>query len=1115
MHPVIPRSSSGGHAMITHHGQSQPSPFNQSILHLSLAPPFAQSLSTAHAIPFASAARARRFTAAAANTALTQQLSQPPPSGHQWIKTSASIYDSLILRRPLPIVVGAILNALVYVAFSLCGFVNSEASLLHPPSHAWISIDPARGAVSGQSDVEFRQAWVCGRWMQALDKDTLVDAVDAQNYLVSDYGAHPASHDQSPSTRVVNHDADSSTVFVHSILDNWDCSAQAIVSDTDILGNLSRALHRKSSANITLRPASVFKKFGLTKSHKPAADTIVITMLTRDGSTAGAHWDEGSVSLRDTRPQWNILRDSQPSALAKVHYLFTTSQDQLIILSLYTLGFLYAGLVMARRAILRSGLWLLGSIALEVKKNYRYADQAKLLSLALLDMGIAPLVRTLQAIAILMILLWISPAAGLSNFCRFAMLSLALDLFIFYTFFIAAFVTNLRVPELDDTKSEQQETSQPPKPTWNMKQHWSTNHILMTAGLIYFMACHFYDIRSWLTFLANINISSRIPINSLNWHSHASSYDLSPSGSLLGWLRAQEPDTLRELLQSVTTQSSSFIVKSYAPLHVFTQPDARNATLAVTDDSTSSTPISAMLPLAPFLLTLIGFHTTYYSSTETVEDEKDEQTAGRETSNSLARRLDQRHTLDIYLLTACAGRFMVSVGFDHQIWLWNLEGATPTSEQIASTDEHEISWPISLVAIDDHAEWVAICSRKGQVLLWNRRHQKFEQELSVSSNEKVIKCFFLKADTSAQRLGPHRAETLSSLLLVLDSGRMMDVDLNGKGCNTVQICEKPIKSTHLVSINRYAAPKLITVTADETIYMSANRERRWMTVPLQVAPLDNLKATQIQPLQFSMIPTLRGVASVYNEGSSELLLLDILSGVYLFYPSVVIPSLRAIHTTPQQCVYCGSIAVASFTIAYTEKTCGGRFTMKTVAIPQTFGPDYYRSRLICLRSERDVRERRCMGFSSGEESTYSMAEPGSWEASGANGVAGVRRVMTSSIVKTQRHTQSTGLWRRDVKCRSSQGGGGGGTKQYRWEAWTMTAQGEINTHELTTGLLAVSPGPVCRVGQNGIGVGLADRIVLLQFGKQLRDDDGADGATDAPTHGKLAKRRSRSGIIPR
>ncbi|CAG9948113.1 unnamed protein product [Clonostachys rosea f. rosea IK726] len=276
MHPVIPRSSSGGHAMITHHRQSQSSPFNQSILHLSLAPPFAQSLSTAHAIPLASAARARRFTPAAANTALTQ-LSQPPPTGHQWIKTSASIYDSLILRRPLPIVVGAILNALVYVAFSLCGFVNSEASLLHPPSHAWISIDPARGAVSGQSDVEFRQAWVCGRWMQALDKDTLVDAVEAQNYLVSDHAAHPASHDQSPSARVVNHDADSSTV-----------------------------------------------------------------------------------------PQWNILRDSQPSALAKVHYLFTTSQDQLIILSLYTLGFLYAGLVMSRRAILRSGLWLLGSIALEV-----------------------------------------------------------------------------------------------------------------------------------------------------------------------------------------------------------------------------------------------------------------------------------------------------------------------------------------------------------------------------------------------------------------------------------------------------------------------------------------------------------------------------------------------------------------------------------------------------------------------------------------------------------------------------------------------------------------------------------------------------------------------------
>ncbi len=81
----------------------------------------------------------------------------------------------------------------------------------------------------------------------------------------------------------------------------------------------------------------------------------------------------------------------------------------------------------------------------------------------------------------------------------------------------------------------------------------------------------------------------------------------------------------------------------------------------------------------------------------------------------------------------------------------------------------------------------------------------------------------------------------------------------------------------------------------------------------------------------------------------------------------------------------------------------------------------------------------------------------------------------------------------------------------------MTWRGVVSTHELETGgLLAEQSGPACRLAQNAVAVGLADAIVLVQFGRQLHDDDAGDsGAPDRPTHGKLSRQQSgRIGRLP-
>jgi hypothetical protein len=166
-----------------------------------------------------------------------------------------------------------------------------------------------------------------------------------------------------------------------------------------------------------------------------------------------------------------------------------------------------------------------------------------------------------------------------------------------------------------------------------------------------------------------------------------------------------------------------------------------------------------------------------------------------------------------------------------------------------------------------------------------------------------------------------------------------------------------------------------------------------------------------------------------------------------------------------------------------------------------------RTGLICLRAERDVRERRCIGFEGSTEKIYSMPYAGVWEATGANGVAGVRHKKQDPqrLSKTYTKNDST-LFRRKAKLNQKDAK----TAEEAWEAWTMTATGIITIHTLKVGLFTNRAGPMCSVGRNAIAVGLAEDIVLVQFGNQLRDDDDDDSAMRKSPRTRLAG-RSRSG----
>jgi hypothetical protein len=198
----------------------------------------------------------------------------------------------------------------------------------------------------------------------------------------------------------------------------------------------------------------------------------------------------------------------------------------------------------------------------------------------------------------------------------------------------------------------------------------------------------------------------------------------------------------------------------------------------------------------------------------------------------------------------------------------------------------------------------------------------------------------------------------------------------------------------------------------------------------------------------------------------------------------------------------------SFSIAYTEEQ-DGSFTMVTLSADQN---PRFRTGLICLRAERDLRERRCIGFKGGTEKIYSMPHAGAWVTTKANGVAGVRlREDPQRIPNT--FTQNGTLLRRKVEVTRE----GPKTDKGAWEAWTMTATGIINTHALTVGLFTNKAGPMCAVGRNAVAVGFAEDIVLVRFGDQLHDDDDdddADATARKPPRARLVG-RSKIGQVDR
>ncbi|OBT64321.1 hypothetical protein VE03_06808 [Pseudogymnoascus sp. 23342-1-I1] len=242
----------------------------------------------------------------------------------------------------------------------------------------WMSGSQGRNSGLGKNVkyISIKQLWIQGSSLKALERETLLEAVDIQEALlgpISSWATTLLRHEDASGiprepAKLSELESDEAVSFIHSPLLYWNCSA-AIESTDSILAAINSPTTRKSPANITLTPASVLLKPVWSGDRLVAADALVVSLFYKAGSRAGEIWDERVEALMEAgEGRWDIyLEDDDGTGSSLLHYQSrpVSTQDEAIFFGAYVLVALLVFLGIKPLNSLRSKISLLVTIAVK------------------------------------------------------------------------------------------------------------------------------------------------------------------------------------------------------------------------------------------------------------------------------------------------------------------------------------------------------------------------------------------------------------------------------------------------------------------------------------------------------------------------------------------------------------------------------------------------------------------------------------------------------------------------------------------------------------------------------------------------------------------------------
>ncbi|KAG7120297.1 Sterol regulatory element-binding protein cleavage-activating like [Verticillium longisporum] len=943
-------------------------------------------------------------------------------------------------------------------------FTNGASNL---PHHVWTLAQPIEKAAV-EPDVVMRSVWVHGSYMQALDREVLLGALQLQDELLGPTENFDPRRPGQPAIEVRDHSLDmtpndrdafhvingltNQSWFFHSPLQYWYGSPERISSDADIISTVNERKSQPTSVNTTLRHSIVFSGKHFEDRRLLAADALVITLIH--------------------------LRDSPPMSI----------HDTIVLALAYGLSMLYffAAYPVVVLSMSLENIFRLINAVIATPSEHSTSSR---IGHAFGDTAPIALASSLQNVLILWALSKVvSP--GVSAFCTFAAVAIVFDFFYLSTFFLSVLGVDVRRTELSEAldKASSRVTRRPSesaaRASWTDallqgKIAMSTRiaGTIIMVGFVLAAQWHFFENQTILRVLGGLFRLSDTK-SSLTQQKESLLVDIHQARSPTSWLRLQDHETAREVISVIKPWAHSYIAQVYDPL-VFVLKGA------------DRTPRLPERPLLPALYDFIDHHLVRFVVTVILIlaavrlfmsyllwKEDAEFKSGHDFDNeplTSVTSLSKGHTLDVVLMAASVDGHIVSVGLDRSIRVWDVRAGQGQYALGEVSEPPDRLFPVSAMAINDDCCWLALLS-PSKAHLWHLTEKRWGPSLPVDLQGHKLQAFFF---------GPATTNFLPSLFVVRRNGTMMELAPPTGTMNEFAICRSPLVSvkplTQSSMSDRGSPLSVLTASKKGCIHVANQQDQGWTSVSLDMHSLEDRDASQVVPLPgLDCFLVARQHSVDLVDGKAYRLL-------HVFETDPIQPqTLRAFHSARRK-PQCGSVGLISFGLAYNDNNTGD-------CVIQTYLPKEDGD-TICFRDSSAPASRSCCKWPDTMMSQRRINNPGTWEALSGGFIVGVRRDQPLPARYSPDSSPTTqGLRRRIYSFRQDDRPG---LKLDKWEIWVASHSGRHDVYETMPlhsddemgGCLMISElGPMAKVGTASVVVGFGTILKLVTVGHEHFED---------------------------
>ncbi|KAK9457724.1 sterol-sensing domain of SREBP cleavage-activation-domain-containing protein [Dipodascopsis uninucleata] len=665
-------------------------------------------------------------------------------------------------------------------------------------------------------------------------------------------------------------------------------------------------------------------------------------------------------------------------------------------------------------------------------------------------------------------------SAPISQVSAFSIISLAIDYFLHMTYFLAVLSIDVRRLELEDliqsslysqstdTDDEDEDEGffditfkRNPLAKFmdviaeNSFRMTTTAGIIVTGIFLVFMQLHYINGPD-VQFLVS---SLKLPVKDLP--QIITKYSSSNS-SVLSWQEIRS-----ELFDG--NHGRSLFHHSGSPVLRFCEPDFLTLKNAHRHDIRSSSSVFASGYIYQFLIITSS---TVISSAALISfllrESRDEEAVDSRFNSApviITKDMSCHHSLDIIRLATSSTGVIVSVGLDHKVYLWQANSRRQQSPVKVPLPAD--AYPITSVDVDSDGKFVAISTRPGVLYCWNIPTSRFVWSVSLPGLIKAAPATTLFITEKVPGM-----VTKINMIVVCKNGILYQIP-----SDTGIASEHLISDVEIISADKLFTPRLpkriISVNEEGIIISTMLVRRTWMNQRLQlqysiIASMEQQQVLQSSPLKYNRlyqntstdactIVPLHQLGMILWARGITAELIDVQTGTIIktFHLAQYRKgTLKAFHDRTQHCPFCGCSTIATLCILYCERDSG-------MLIMHSFTNSSRARNNICLRVERDPREKRCIGFEGVIEKQHWLENVTGWEITDINLVMGIRRKSTVTldgfVESTGYNYQSNGLRDRFHKASTSM------TSEDRlssenledaWEGWTMGMDGSVCTYEL-------------------------------------------------------------------